>query len=253
MVEAVAMGVHMLSKKTRGDAAHRRLKAVRATMPAFRRNRIATLRCATHSAASAFPFNPSRPDTLMLLQLVASHPEALIPILRSTPLWVWGLLAGLLALGISQLRDRTASLVRVSLLPVVMTIVSVSGTFSALGATPHRVMAMSAWLVSAALAFALTLLTRGRNVAQYDSARRLYRLPGSVVPLLLIVGIFLVKYVVGVDLAMAPQLVQDTTYVLCVAALYGALTGVFVGRASRLWRMSLRPAAAAGALARKLS
>ncbi|HVL09710.1 MAG TPA: DUF6622 family protein, partial [Burkholderiaceae bacterium] len=182
----------------------------------------------------------------MLLQLVANHPEALVPILRNTPTWVWGLLAGLLALGISQLRDRTASVARVSLLPLAMTILSVSGTFSALGGTPHRVIAILAWLVAAALAFALTLLARGRNAAQYDPARGVYRLPGSAVPLLLIVGIFLVKYVVGVDLAMAPQLVQDTTYVLCVAALYGAFTGVFVGRASRLWRLSLRPAAAAG-------
>jgi hypothetical protein len=183
----------------------------------------------------------------MLLQLVANHPQALVPILRGTPIWVWGLLAGLLALGISQLRDRTASLARVSLLPVVMTILSVSGTFSALGGTPHLAIAVSAWLVAAALAFALTLLARGRSAAQYDPARRLYRLPGSVVPLLLIVGIFLVKYVVGVDLAMAPQLVRDTPYVLTIAALYGAFTGVFVGRASRLWRLALRPAAAAGA------
>lgn len=183
----------------------------------------------------------------MLLQLVATHPEALVPILRNTPTWVWGLLAGLLALGISQLRDRTASLARVSLLPLAMTIFSVSGTLSVLGGTPHRALSVMVWLVAAALAFALLL--RGRDAAQYDSARRLYRLPGSAVPLLLIVGIFLVKYVVGVDLAMAPQLVQDATYVLCIAALYGAFTGVFVGRASRLWRLWLRPAAAAGAAA----
>jgi hypothetical protein len=61
---------------------------------------------------------------------------------------------------------------------------------------------------------------------------------------LLIVGIFLVKYVVGVDLAMAPRLVREPSYVLSVAALYGAFTGVFIGRASRLWRLAVRPAAA---------
>jgi hypothetical protein len=186
----------------------------------------------------------------MLLQLLANHPEALVPVLRQTPTWVWGLLAALLALGFSQLRDRTASLARVSLLPLAMTIFSVSGTLSALGGTPHRALSVMAWLVAAALAFAL--LSRGRDAAQYDPARRLYRLPGSAVPLLLIVGIFLVKYVVGVDLAMTPQLVRDTPYVLTIAALYGAFTGVFVGRASRLWRLwrvSLRPAAAATASA----
>lgn len=177
----------------------------------------------------------------MLLQLITQHPEAIAQILRSTPLWVWGLLAGLLVLGVSQLRDRTAGLARVSLLPLAMTLFSVSGTASALGASPHRAMALSAWLIAAALAFAL--LARGRgDAAQYDPARRLFLLPGSVVPLLLIVGIFLVKYVVGVDLAMAPQLVQEAPYVLTVAALYGAFTGIFVGRASRLWRLWLRRA-----------
>jgi hypothetical protein len=177
----------------------------------------------------------------MLLQLLAHHPEALMPILRQTPVWVWGLLASLIALGVSQLRDRQAGVARVSLLPLVMTILSVSGTFSALGNTPHAGLVISAWLGAAVLAFAL--FAPGRANAQFDPAQRVFHMPGSAVPLLLIVGIFLVKYVVGVDLAMAPQLVREPSYVLSVAALYGAFTGVFIGRASRLWRLALRPAA----------
>ena len=66
----------------------------------------------------------------MLLQLITSHPEAIGSIVRSTPTWVWGLFGGLVALGASQLRGRTASLARVSLLPIAMTIFSVWGTFS---------------------------------------------------------------------------------------------------------------------------
>lgn len=178
----------------------------------------------------------------MLLQLLANHPEAIAPVLRQTPIWVWGILSALLTLGITQLRDRTASLTRVSLMPVAMTVFSVWGTFSALRASPHLAAAMSAWLAAAALAFAV--IARGRADARYDPVRRLFSLPGSVVPLLLIVGIFLVKYVVGVDLAMAPALVRDATYVLCVATLYGAFTGAFIGRASRLWRLSMRAAVA---------
>ncbi len=173
----------------------------------------------------------------MLLQLLAHHPEAVVPVLRQTPMWVWGLLVALLALGASQLRERTASVVRVSLMPVAMTLFSVWGTFSALGASPHRVQAVSAWLITGVLAFAL--VARGRaDRARYDPARRLFHLPGSAVPLALIGGIFLVKYVVGVDLVMAPQLVQEAPYVLGVAALYGAFTGLFIGRASRLWRLA---------------
>lgn len=176
----------------------------------------------------------------MLLPLLAYHPEAIVPVLRNTPYWVWGLLAALMVLGLSQARDRTASLARVSLTPLAMTIFSVSGTFSALRATPHQAVTIAVWLLAAALAFAL--VARGRADAQYDPARRLYQLPGSVVPLLLIVGIFLTKYVIGVDLTMAPQLVQDTVYVSCVSVLYGAFTGIFIGRASRLWRLPMRAA-----------
>jgi hypothetical protein len=179
----------------------------------------------------------------MLLQLITSHPEAIGSIVRSTPTWVWGLFGGLVALGASQLRGRTASLARVSLLPIAMTIFSVWGTFSALSRSGMLGEAVAAWFVAAGIA--LAVLAPGRANATYDPVRRTYMLPGSVVPLLLIVGIFLVKYFVGVDLAMAPRLMQDPQYALTVAALYGAFTGIFVGRAIRLWRLALRPAGAA--------
>jgi hypothetical protein len=176
----------------------------------------------------------------MLLQLVTSHPEAIVTILGRTPAWVWGLLAGLLAIGATQLRDRTASVARVSLLPVGMTVFSVWGTFAALGSSSMPGSAIATWLVAAGVAFAL--LAPGRANAQFDPVQRMYRLPGTVVPMLLIAGIFMVKYVVGVELAIAPRLVQDPQYALTVAGLYGAFTGIFVGRAARLWRLALRPA-----------
>jgi hypothetical protein len=181
----------------------------------------------------------------MLIQLIAHHPEAIGPILRGTPAWVWGLLAALLALGFSQVRDRTASLARVSFMPLAMGVFSAWGTLSALGSSPLLAQAIGLWLAAAAVAIAL--VAPGRARASSDPATRGYSLPGSFVPLLLIVGIFLVKYVVGVELAMAPRLVQDTQYALTVAGLYGAFSGIFVGRAIRLWRLALRPAAAVAA------
>ena len=186
----------------------------------------------------------------MLLQLIAQHPEAIGPVLRHTPGWVWGMLAALLALGISQMRDRSASLARVSLMPIGMSALSVWGTWTALSGSRLLPDAILVWLALASLAF--VLLAPGRTGARFDPQRRMYAQPGSVVPLLLIVGIFMVKYVVGVDLAMDPRLMQDATYVLSVAGLYGAVTGIFVGRAARLWRLALHSApavtpAAAGA------
>ncbi|MDB5861865.1 MAG: putative rane protein [Ramlibacter sp.] len=182
----------------------------------------------------------------MLIQLVAHHPEALGTIVRRTPIWVWGLLAVLTALGASQLRARTAGLVRVSLMPLGMTLFSIWGTVTAFGASPLLAQALAVWIAAAVVVFALVVRTQAN--ARYDAASRTYAIPGSVIPLALIAGIFMVKYTVGVELAMAPQLLRDTQYALTVAALYGAFTGMFVGRAARLWRLAYRaPATLAAA------
>ena len=174
----------------------------------------------------------------MLIQLVANHPEALGQIVRNTPTWVWGLFTALMALGASQLRDRTAGLMRVSLTPVAMAIFSIWGTYSAFGASPLFAQALAVWLTAAALLFAVAISTRAN--ATYDGASRSFFIPGSMVPMLLIAGIFLVKYFVGVELAMAPQLTRDPQYALTVAGLYGAFSGIFIGRAARLWRLAFR-------------
>ena len=59
--------------------------------------------------------------------------------------------------------------------------------------------------------------------------------------MLLILGVFLTKYVVGVELAMQPALAHDGAYTLAVATIYGVFSGLFVGRAARLWRLTARP------------
>jgi uncharacterized protein YneF (UPF0154 family) len=70
----------------------------------------------------------------------------------------------------------------------------------------------------------------------------LFTLPTSWVPLLLILGIFLTKYIVGVELAMRPALARDDQYTLVVSVIYGLFSGIFIGRAARLWRLALRSA-----------
>jgi len=52
-------------------------------------------------------------------------------------------------------------------------------------------------------------------------------------------GIFFTKYVVGVLLAMHPELGHQATFEIGISALYGAFTGIFAGRAIRLWRLAI--------------
>jgi|GEM_PF-83585 uncharacterized membrane protein len=176
-------------------------------------------------------------ESSMLIPMLIQHPQMLGAILRGTPLWVWGLLAGLISLGWSQARARNASLTRTAITPAAMTAFAIWGLFAAFGRSPFFSEAMLAWLLTAAVAFAAVASMAAPRGASFDAWTRHFALPGSWVPMALIVGIFLTKYVVGVDLAMQPTLTRDGQYMLVVAALYGAFSGIFLGRAARLWRL----------------
>lgn len=180
----------------------------------------------------------------MLIQILVNQPQMLGTIVKHTPVWVWGLLTGLVVLGLTQVRQRNASWARVTLLPATMTAMSIWGTASAFGASPLFGSVMLTWLTAMLAVVALIAPMAAPHGAGYDSASRIFRLPGSWVPMTLIVAIFLVKYVVGVDLAMNPALARDGQYTLIVAGLYGAFSGIFIGRAARLWRLAYRPAPA---------
>lgn len=161
-------------------------------------------------------------------------------ILINTPLWVWGLLAALLVLGLSQTRSRSAGLTRVTLLPLGLGAFSLYGTISAFGASPA---VLGSWFAAGTLlVLAVTQLPLPAG-ARYDSATRQFQLPGSWVPMVLIMGIFLTKYAVGVSLAMHPELKIHANFSLAIGTLYGVFSGIFAGRAIRLVRLALRPAA----------
>jgi hypothetical protein len=58
--------------------------------------------------------------------------------------------------------------------------------------------------------------------------------------MLLILGIFLTKYGVGITLAMQPGMARDGLFTLAVGGLYGLFSGIFAGRAARLWRLAFQ-------------
>lgn len=177
----------------------------------------------------------------MLIQLLVNQPQMLGPVVRNTPPWVWGLLATLLALGLSQLRSRSVSRTRMALMPVAMTGFSLWGTVSAFGSSPLIAYVLLAWAAGAVLMLGLIAPQAPLAGTHYDAAARSFRVPGSWVPLALILGIFLTKYIVGVDLVMQPALARDGQYTLVIGGLYGLFSGAFAGRAARLWRLALRP------------
>lgn len=171
---------------------------------------------------------------LGLLPAGGTGPGLLTGILTGTPGWVWALLAGLLVLGYAQTRPRQAGLARTLAMPLAMTALSVYGTVSALGTSAT---VLAGWLLSAMLAAAWVARRPAAAGTRYDAARRVIEQPGSWVPLLLIVGIFLTKYIVVVSLTLHPALRLDLAFALPVAVLYGFFSGLFAGRSLRLLRL----------------
>jgi hypothetical protein len=176
----------------------------------------------------------------MLIHLLIDHPQALGPVLQNTPTWVFGLFAALLALGASQLRDREVGLMRMTLLPLVMSGLSLWGMVSAFRNSSQFGGVLLVWALGALLMVALLASRPPKAGASWHPDTASFRLPGSWVPLVIILGIFLTKYIVGVDLAMQPALAQDGSYSLIVGGLYGLFSGIFIGRAASMGRLALR-------------
>lgn len=162
--------------------------------------------------------------------------------LAHTPIWVFALFAMLLALGLVQMRSREVSLQRASILPLIMVVLSLAGTLSAFGASAEP---LAAWAAALAVSsFAVLSLPKPHGVS-YNANTQRYNLPGSAVPLALMMGIFFTRYAVGATLGMHPELANLPTFTATTSAAYGLFSGVFLGRGLRLWQLArkARPAA----------
>jgi hypothetical protein len=157
-------------------------------------------------------------------------------IISNTPVWVWALLAALVGLGYSQTRSRTVGLRRVVIMPVAMMVLSLYGTVSAFGPSPA---VLGAWLAACAMVASLVVLRPAPFGTANDGISRHYAMPGSWLPLFVILGIFFTKYAVGVALAMQPTMAHQTGFTTLVGLLYGLFSGFFAGRALRLLRMAV--------------
>lgn len=161
----------------------------------------------------------------------------LMQVILHTPKWVFAVFFLLLWLGARQLVGNNVGLNRVTLMPVVMGALSVYGVVSVFG---DSLGALLGWAAAAAVMLALVLQRALPASTRYDAAQRRFHVAGSPVPLLLMMGIFLTKYVVGAALAMHPELRQNAVFGLAIPVLYGAFSGVFAARAVRLWKLAIR-------------
>lgn len=153
----------------------------------------------------------------------------LIQILSHTPLYVWAILAFLVWRGVAELREREIAMPRMFVLPLVLLILSLHDIARKFG---FDATAFIAW--TAAFAAAALLAWRfGRVRVAPGSAPGRVRVAGSVVPLVLMLSIFTLKYVTSVLLAVRPDLAGQPMVVAGVCAMFGVFNGYFLGRLLR--------------------
>lgn len=150
----------------------------------------------------------------------------------NTPLWVWAVLLALIAFGLSQTRTRRVTHLFVLLLPAVMIPLSLLAVTTSFGI---RFGPLSAWALGFAGAVTLNgLVFLGPKGVRYSVGDQRFELPGSWVPLLLMLTIFCTRFALGVSAALNPSIVGTPSFVGSVSTILGICSGLFLSRATRI-------------------
>ena len=161
----------------------------------------------------------------------------ILEVIRHTPTWVWAILAAITLLGALQLRDHSLARLRVLLLPIGLGAYSIWGTASVFGFQPLVLMAWALGWVA--------MVTLGRRVAwspgvTHDARSGRFHVPGSTLPLLLMLSVFAVRYVVTVTLVFHRDWAADPAFAEAISAVYGGLSGLMAARALTILRSAHR-------------
>lgn len=155
----------------------------------------------------------------------------IVQILSNTPLWVYVLFFVLLGFGFMQTRTRAVRLFPALLLPAGMIALSLAGINSSFGLRP---VPLASWAVALAVVAAVGYaLFRDKRI-EYDAATKKFTVPGSWVPLAVIMAIFFAKYAYAVLHALKFDVISAPPFIVALSAVYGLLSGYFAARAINL-------------------
>lgn len=150
-----------------------------------------------------------------------------------TPHWVFGLLAGLVVVGLMQVPSRAVPVKWVFIAPVSLLIMSLIGTLMDLGVRP---LSLLPWVLGLALVTVLRLRMTADHPLAYNASSRCLWLPGSWVPLGVIMLIFALRYGVGMAKGMQWQHLEHPLYISLMSAALGACSGYFLAEGCRYFQ-----------------
>ena len=161
----------------------------------------------------------------------------LVQILKGTPAWVFVLFFALLSIGFLQSRPRNVGPARVAILPAAFIAFSLYGVIAAFSATAAGLLA---WAAGIGMAVLLNRALKQPAGARWEPSTASFYVPGSWIPLGLMMAVFFARYAIAVSMAMRPALAHEPAFALSASLAYGFLSGAFLARALRVF--ALRPA-----------
>lgn len=174
--------------------------------------------------------------------------DALTQIATHVPVWVWIILVALIALGLKQRETQWVSRKRLLVLPAVWLVFGAWGVQKGFGQAGSAGVAMIAWAVGLLTSTAGLVAsgwpagaTQHRADATPDAAgspatSALYRVPGSWLPMMVMLAIFCARFAVGMALGFRPSLAHDPMFAGVASLSFGLLSGFFVGRSLNILR-----------------
>jgi hypothetical protein len=160
--------------------------------------------------------------------------RTIILVIVHTPIWVWGLYAVLLFLGLQRTRDSVVPLWRMLILPVVVTLLAISNV---IGAGLEAVSATLAGLAAGAAAG--WPLERPGSVRRMPGGRLWLR--GEWLSLVQIVLVLIARYATNAVGAMNPVLNANPVWHFGMLFACSVLSGIFLGRTARRLRIWFGP------------
>jgi hypothetical protein len=158
--------------------------------------------------------------SFILIGAIATH----------TPVWVFVLLAALVALGIQAMRPRVVDPRRMLITPLVFIVWGLVG----LVAKPHFGATLVAeWAALLLCGLALGWSTTRLSGLRVDRATGRAHLPGSPALLVRVLLVFFVKYALNASMAMNPDMAGRLA--LWDVAVSGLMAGFFLGWLARFW------------------
>lgn len=159
----------------------------------------------------------------------------IVQILSNTPIWVYALFFILLVFGFIQTRARTVRKTPAFLLPAGMIALSIAGINSSFGLRPTPLIS---WAIALTISTAVGYIFSQDKRIHYKATDGKFFIPGSWIPLPVMMAIFFTKYAYAVMCAFNTDAISTPMFIGGLSAVYGLLSGYFASRAVNLIRQT---------------